>query len=228
MLKTTRIWVVGLIALFLVVGLSGLVTAKESGTKGHKDSKAKQLKKKQAKEECRILGCEVSSCFHDWGRFKLNLTPEQKKVLAWLKDTIDKTTLGINWCTRQAAALRLKKLEKDKGASEEGLVAARAEIKRIAEGIKAARQEFDERFREEILTDEQRQKQDEWKIAQADHKDLCQAKHKKKCPFHKNKYRRKPPTGEGKKQFFLDEAHRTHGFFYCRDNCWRQKRVVNK
>jgi Spy/CpxP family protein refolding chaperone len=164
------------------------------------------------RKECQGLGCKMPKCIHDWSQYELNLTPDQQNKVKGLKERINKKTVGMNWCTRTAAQHRLEELRKQKNPSKSEVEKARAELKRIKTGIEAGHKEFNDTFKNQILTAEQAKKFEARQKAEKEHRELCSPKHHPSCPF----YRKDNVKNEGRYiKYCQDDSHLSQGIFEC-------------
>jgi hypothetical protein len=233
---------VGLLGFALVTGVAWTVQAKDTQNEGNKGKTPEVKENKDAQNDesepgaeikgnwekptepkggnksenlkkCNGLGCIVHKCTHDWSKYELNLTEAQKKAVKELKDRIDKKTVGMNWCTLKAARHNLETLKKDKRANKTTIAKAKAEVKRIDDGIKAGYKEFNDAFKGQILNAEQRQKFEAREAAQKEHRELCSPKHKPGCPFYR-KMDKNNDNG-GLMKYCQDDSHLSQGLFEC-------------
>ncbi|MFA5794638.1 MAG: hypothetical protein WC980_06180 [Candidatus Brocadiia bacterium] len=228
MKKLTLKLTTAVLGLSLISGLAGIARA-ENEKKADKPPAAAaepkkatinlqdpEQKKTQSHEgagnKCKFLDCHNPKCSHDWSKYELNLTPEQTTQIKALKERINKTTVGMNWCTRDAARHRLAELRKDKKAGKTAIDQAKAELKRIVDGIAAGHKEYRESFLNQILTGDQRQKFLDREAALKEHQKMCQPKHNPNCQY----YRKKNINNEGDYiKYCEDDAHLTQGIFEC-------------
>jgi hypothetical protein len=176
-------------------------------------SQPKSGNKSENLKRCNGLGCHAPKCIHDWKKYELNLTAEQKKAAKELKDRIDKKTIGMNWCTLKAARHNLESLKKDKHADKTAIANAKAEVKRINSGIQAGYKEFNDAFKGQILNADQCKLFEDREKAAKEHRELCSPKHKPSCPF----YRKMDHNNDngGLMKYCLDDSHLSQGLFEC-------------
>ena len=174
----------------------------------------------EALKKCQALGCHVPKCIHDWSKYNLNLTDDQKECVKELQEKINNETIGINWCTLAAAKYYLEILLKDEKATPKQIESAKAEVKRIKTGMQAGYKQFDETYHIMILTAEQRQILEEKEKALKEHREICKPQHNPNCPFYQkdNKHSDHNPNEGNFIKYCCDKKHLSEGLFECPRN----------
>jgi hypothetical protein len=190
--------------------------------KEHKKRDSDQCKREheEALKKCRELECHVPKCIHEWSQYELKLTEEQRGRIKTVKDTINEETIGINWCTLISARHKLENLLKDKKSFPKQIESAKAEVKRIKEGMQAGYKKFNDTYHNLILSAEQRILLEERNRAIKEHQAKCKPQHNQHCPFyHKENNRPGHDFNEGNFiKYCNDEKHLSEGLFECPRN----------
>ncbi|MBI4833275.1 MAG: hypothetical protein HY811_00420 [Planctomycetes bacterium] len=190
--------------------------------KEHKgpDVERRKQEHEEAIKKCQGMGCKVPKCPHDWSKYRLNLTDEQKTRIAHLKEEINDETIGMNWCTLTAARHKLEELRKDKKAFPKQIESAKATVKMIHDAMQRGYKKFNENYRNLILTNEQRELLKEKDRAMKEHMETCKPHHNPDCPFHlrDDKHSRHNVNEGNFIKYCNDEKHLSEGLFECPRN----------